>query len=614
MQIGKLIRKLPPEIHNKIAAGEVVQRPGSVIKELLDNAIDAGSTKISIRVENAGRTLLQVQDNGSGMAKEDIPLCFERHATSKIETVDDLFHIQSLGFRGEAMASIAAVSQVSLKTKNDEDELGYEFEIWGGEQRVFQPCAFERGTSISVRNLFYNVPARRSFLKTDSTEFRHILSTIQQASLANPDIAFDVYADTNEIYRLPVQSKEERITALFGKAYKASLIPFSERTTYISLSGYLIDPKLTKKHRGEQFLFVNGRPFSHRYIQFIVGEVYKPLVNSGEYPFYALFFEIDPTEIDVNVHPSKLEVKFEDEKSVISFTRSVIRKALNERFAISVDSSAFIENDTLSTDLSFVQPKTNDTSYPNYNRSPNYSGGTDDSKQMMQFSSRINQPQQSDYDLGNTLFNPEKRDEFERPGLKSTHSKPDYNRDRGFWQLHDQFIVSQTLTGMCLIDQHLAHCRILFDRSLSSIESGLPSSQQLLFPQQIQFSATDFQLVQELLPQIIHLGFSVQLLSGFSAIISGVPTEVRVGEESDVLLDLIHDVHEMRSDRRLNPKEKVALALAKRTAIPRGKKLSQIEMEKLVDELFACDQPMTDPKGKPTLRYISLDEIRLKFG
>lgn len=605
MQNGSLIRKLPPEIHNKIAAGEVVQRPGSVVKELLDNSIDAGASHIKVIVENAGRTLIQVTDNGSGMVKDDLPLCFERHATSKIQSVDDLFNIHSLGFRGEAMASIAAVAQVNLKSKSSVADVAYEYEIWGGEERVFQPCAFEQGTSISVKNLFFNVPARRAFLKTDATEFRHIITTLQQATLANPDIAFDLIADGSEVYKLPQQSKEERIVALFGKSYKASLIPVSERTTYISISGYLIDPKLTKRNRGEQFLFVNGRPFSHRYLSYVVSEVYKPLINIGEHPFYALFIEIDPKEVDVNVHPTKMEVKFEDEKSIVSFARSVVKKALNERFAAIIETPAEYKADDFTTDLSyFSAPEVNVT------RTESKEGYS------VHIPSRINHRTGNESAFGDLLFKPDTSTEQSNVIEASSQSqflKPDYHKDRGFWQLHDQFVVSQTRTGMCLVDQHLAHRRIVFERSLNNIQSGLPGTQQLLFPQQIDFSASDFQLMQELMPTLTGLGFSIQTLSGYAAIISGVPSEVRVGEEKEVLLDLIHDFNDLRGERSLNPQEKAALALAKRTAIPRGKKLSQIEMEKLVDELFACDQPMLDPQGKPTLRYISLDEIRLRF-
>lgn len=609
MSNGSLIRKLPPEIHNKIAAGEVVQRPGSVVKELLDNAIDAGASSIQIVIENAGRTLIQVVDNGSGMVKDDLPLCFERHATSKIQTIDDLFNIHSLGFRGEAMASIAAVSQVHLKSKSSESDIAYEYEIWGGEERLFQPCAFERGTSISVKNLFYNVPARRAFLKTDSTEFRHIITTVQQAALANHDVAFDLIADGSTVYHLPEQTKEDRIVSLFGKSYKASLIPFEERTTYISLSGYVIDPKLTKRNRGEQFLFVNGRPFSHRYLQFVVGEVYKPLIKPNEYPFYALFFDINPKEVDVNVHPTKMEVKFEDEKSVISFARSVVKKALNERFAAIIESPPEYKSDSFSGDLSFLGNPSRSVSSPSFGAKDSFA---------VNMPSRINQQNIGrESALGDTLFKPD-RFEINLSGeeqlqSKTISNKPDYHRDRGFWQLHDQYIISQTRTGMCLVDQHLAHKRILFERALSNIESGLPGTQQLLFPQQIDFSASDFSLLQELMPTLVSLGFSIQILSGFAAIISGVPSEVRVGEEKEVLLDLLHDFHEMRGERSLSPHEKAAIALAKRTAIPRGKKLSQLEMDKLIDELFACDQPMLCPQGKPTLKYISLDEIRLRF-
>ena len=321
-----VIRELPGNISNKIAAGEVVQRPSSVVKELIDNSVDAGAGTIKVAIEKSGRTLIQVTDDGCGMAKEDLRPCFLRHATSKISSLEDLNRILTLGFRGEAMASIASISQVSVKTKRVEDENGHEYEVWGGEEHKFEPTATDNGTTVSVRNLFFNVPARRAFLKSDATEFRHILITFQQSALAHPDVAFELYADGDNVYRLPAQSIADRITGIFGKSYRASLIPVEEKTSVVDIYGYLIDPQMAKKTRGEQFLFVNNRPFMHRHLNYVIQDVYKNWIGTSRYPFYGLFYELDPEHVDVNVHPSKLEVKFEDEKSISQLTRSVVTR------------------------------------------------------------------------------------------------------------------------------------------------------------------------------------------------------------------------------------------------------------------------------------------------
>lgn len=331
---NSIIHQLPPEISNKIAAGEVIQRPASVVKELLDNAIDAGADDIKIIIENAGRTLIQIIDNGCGMSDKDLPLCFERHATSKINTIEDLFSIKTMGFRGEAMASIASVSQVTVRSKRAEDSNGWELEINGGATKPITPVATQDGTSTSVRNLFFNVPARRQFLKTDVTELRHILRTVQYAALAFPGVSFLVVADGEHVYNLPQESLKNRIVNIFGSAYNASLIEFEEETSYLRIYGYASDPKLAKKSRGEQFLFVNGRPFQHRYLTHVILSLYDAWSRNNEYPFYALFFEIDASKVDVNVHPAKMEVKFEDDRSVIQLAKSVVNRALNNHFNV----------------------------------------------------------------------------------------------------------------------------------------------------------------------------------------------------------------------------------------------------------------------------------------
>jgi len=307
---NSIIHPLPPEISNKIAAGEVIQRPASVVKELLDNAIDAGADDIKVIIENAGRTLIQVIDNGCGMSEEDLPLCFQRHATSKINSIDDLFSIKTMGFRGEAMASIASVSQVLVRSKRAEDINGWELEINGGEEKAVRPVATADGTSISVKNLFFNVPARRQFLKTDVTELRHILRTVQYAALAFPKVGFQVIADGEIVYNLPKDSLKNRIVNLFGSAYNASLIEFEEETSYLRIYGFASDPKLAKKSRGDQFLFVNGRPFQHWYLTHVVLSLYYAWTPYNAYPFYALFFALDMSKVDVNAHPAQLAFKF----------------------------------------------------------------------------------------------------------------------------------------------------------------------------------------------------------------------------------------------------------------------------------------------------------------
>jgi len=603
-----IIHQLPPEISNKIAAGEVIQRPSSVVKELIDNAIDAGSDELRIVVQNAGRTLIQVVDNGSGMGKEDIRLCFQRHATSKIKDVDDLFRVRTLGFRGEAMASIASVAQVTLKTKPPEAEMGYEYEIWGGEEKSFEPAAVEDGTSVSIRNLFYNVRARRQFLKTDATEFRHILKTVQQAALAYPEVAFKLIADTDTIYDLPKeQTLNDRIVDMFGKSYRASLINFKEETSYLTVRGILGDPKLTKRSRGEQFLFVNGRPIQHRYLTHIILNIYDTWTGEKDYPFYAIFLNVDPKQVDVNVHPAKEEVKFEDERSVIKLTKSVVKKALNEQF--------------------MVPDVPNDEVRPNYesssdNFSSNFSFGgytnrNSKERQPVKFPSRINfdrpQSRKGQNDFPQQLYDFEDQNKKEAHSGSSKTNQPERMRDRGFWQLHDCYILTQTRSGLCMIDQHAAHKRIVFEKAINATESAIPSTQQLLFAQTIEFSASEFSLLEELHPIIQRMGFNVQLLSGNTAMISGVPADIDVGDEQSVLKSMLQQYRELDGKFEFDERRKLAIAFASKTAIPKGKKLTDLEMENLLDQLFACDEPYKDPLNKPTLEYIPLEDIEARF-
>lgn len=596
-----LIQILDPVISNKIAAGEVVQRPGSVVKELLDNAIDSGADHIQVIVQQAGRSLIQVIDNGCGMSEKDLSLCFQRHATSKISSIDDLFRIRTLGFRGEAMASIASVAQVTAKTKRMDDPNGYEIEIWGGEQRHLIPAASPNGTSVAVRNLFYNVPARRAFLKTDATEFRHILSIFQQISLANPHIHVELIADGEHVYRLASGSLEDRITDLFGKSYKASLLPVDEGTSMVRVYGFVSDPKLARKSRGEQFLFVNGRPFQHRFLNYTILNTYSGWLTDNEFPFYCIFLELDSNSIDVNVHPAKMEVKFEDEKSVIHVVRSVITKVLNERFTIPSfeDPTGFMPV----MDQDFM------TGF-NFEPSTFSSQSVDDSSQV-RYPSRLNFDQMPVPNQAMSMLYGAIPDDLTT--LDTSAKKRSYDRDRGFWQLHSSYILAQTRTGLCIIDQNRAHRRIIYERALQSVEESIPTTQQLLFPVTVSLSATDFSLLKELYPSILDLGFDISLLSGNTVLVNGVPSDIAAGEEHQLIENILQLYHDLGGRLRLEARERLAMAFAWRTAVPKGKKLSPSEMESLVDQLFACDQPFVDPSNKPTVVYMTLDELIKPF-
>lgn len=619
-----VIHLLPPELANKIAAGEVVERPASVVKELLDNAIDSGADSISVLIQQSGRSMIQVTDNGCGMSKDDLALCFQRHATSKISSADDLYNIHTLGFRGEAMASVASVAHVSIKTRRVQDETGWEQEVKGGVQRDAMPAAGEPGTTVTVRNLFFNVPARRAFLKTDATELRHIIIAVQQAALAHPEIAFTFTDEKETIYRLPASSLADRIAGIFGKPYRASLLPVEESTSLFRLKGYLIDPKMAKKNRGEQFLFVNGRPFMHRHLNYIIQTVYSSWIGRELYPFYALYFELEPGKIDVNVHPSKLEIKFEDERSVAAFTKSIITRALNERF--NVPDSGFEEAGASPgrSPFAFGEGFGGSTgSSQAGNRGGAWGNSYGQDSDRMDFGKKgINglemmeklYPSGISGQTSSRTGGEEGATAGQGAATKPAHpAEKVYDKHRGFWQLHDQYIISQTRSGMFMIDQYAAHTRIIFERATSSAEAGLPSTQQLLFPQIIDFSASDFALLKDVLPTLRKIGFNIQLMSGNSAQVLGVPAELTKIDEKPIIESILHDFQHMGNASSLDPREKLLFAYAAKAAIPRGRKLSFMEMEALIDQLFACSNPFFDPINRPTTVFIPLDDIHKRF-
>jgi DNA mismatch repair protein MutL len=529
------------------------------------------------------------------------------------------------------MASIASVSHVNVTTKRVEDETGLEFEIRGGEEAGLRPAASDNGTSVTVRNLFFNVPARRAFLKTDATEFRHILLTFHQAALAWPEIAFEMDADGEIIYRLAPGDLESRVAELFGKSYRASLIPLTESTSMVRIHGLLSDPKLAKKTRGEQFLFMNRRPFYHRHLNYVIQEIYRDWLEPNEFPFFALFYELDPLNVDVNVHPTKQEIKFEDERMITTFTRSVVKKALNDHMRVpvwdpaesDVPPSEVAKQDRLRRMFEEGQdPGDKRTVWQKDLRNARKSVPSDSAYRLYGDETVRAIPASGRRQYGNGGGDADFPDsDREGAALKPAAGRDSWpeNKDRAylpdtrFSQIHNQFIISQTRNGMLIMDQHAAHKRIIYEKVLNEAESGLPSTQQLLFPINVNFSASDFSLLKELHPVITRMGFNVQLLSGNSAMILGVPSDIRLDNEQRVLESIMEQYKMMSRSLSLDEKERVALAIANKAAIPRGKKLTGEEMEALVDKLFACQDPFRDPLGKRTIRSLSVDEIRAMF-
>ncbi|MEX1211560.1 MAG: DNA mismatch repair endonuclease MutL [Balneolaceae bacterium] len=609
---------MPPELANKIAAGEVVERPASVVRELLDNAIDAGATEIHVSVEKAGRQLIQVVDDGAGMGMEDLPLCFEQHATSKVKRVEDLFRISTLGFRGEAMASIASIADVEVKSRRHEEDSGVYYHIEGGVERALEPAPVPPGTRVLVRRLFYNVPARRQFLKTDATELRHIVRSTQAAALAHPDIRFSLESDGERLWDLPAGDLRDRVVHLYGSTYRQSLIPFQEKTSTLEIHGFLSDPALAKRSRGEQFLFVNGRPVRHRYLTHLILSLYEKATGERSYPFFALFLQTDPSRVDVNVHPAKLEVKFNDEKSVVQLTRSVLKHALFHYLNVPDQSEEPIRSELNRAfrpgQLEGVIRERERTHGGDAGTMQFSNGGspdrilspTDDERANVEFPSRINFLESKENGsgmTGQTQGRSEQMQEDER-----------IDSSRVFWQLHQRYILSQTRSGLCIVHQKRAHMRILFEKALLATEMAIPGTQQLLFSQTIQLSASDFVLLKELAPLMNQMGFSIQLMSGHTVMVQGVPSDIDVGDEQRVVPQILQSYRELDRAIDLDARRKVAAAFASRASIDVGRRLEEEEMEHLMDQLFACEEPYEDPFGKKTLYYLSMDDVARRFG
>lgn len=618
--MSDIIQLLPDAVANQIAAGEVVQRPASAVKELIENAIDAGADKIQLIIKDAGKSLIQVIDNGCGMSITDARLCFERHATSKLRKAEDLFAIRTMGFRGEAMASIAAIAHVELKTRRHEDELGTCIVIEGSEIISQDPVATPAGTSISVKNLFFNTPARRNFLKSNPVETRHIIEEFQRIALAHPKISFSLHSDGNEIFRLPSEGLKQRIIHIFGNNYNQRLVPVEESTTIINLNGFIGKPEYAKKTRGEQYFFVNNRFIKDPYLNHAVLNAYEEILAAESYPLYVLFIEIDPSQIDINVHPTKTEIKYQDERSVYAIIRSAVKRSLGK---YNITPSLDFDQETGFSHM-ISQKKTEDIVPPTISFNPQFNPFETGSQQKERqdnysrsFDKKSGIPQNWDalYQIAEKTSHQQlsidSRDMDDTTIVENTQEKP---AGKLIFQIHNRFILSQIRSGFILIDQQAAHERILFERFLQQLETHQGASQQSLFPQTVDLSPGDFELIRDLLPDIQALGFQIRPFGRSTFIVEGIPADLGSGlSESQVLEQLLEAYKNNQSTFKLSKRENLARSLARNAAIKSGTMLGIDEMNDIIDKLFACSTPNVSLSGKPIIITFTLKELLEKF-
>ncbi len=605
--MSDIIQLLPDAVANQIAAGEVVQRPASAVKELIENAIDAGADKIRLIVKDGGKSLIQVIDNGCGMSITDARLCFERHATSKIRKADDLFAIRTMGFRGEALASIAAIAHVELKTRRVEDELGTLIEIAGSDVVRQEPEALPTGTSISIKNLFYNIPARRNFLKSNAVEMRHIVEEFQRTALAYPHIYFTLHSDGQELFQLPAESLKQRVVHVFGNSYNQRLVPVAEETTIINLKGFIGKPEYAKKTRGEQYFFVNNRYVKDPYLNHAVVKAYEGILAADSFPLYVLFIEIDPAKIDINVHPTKTEIKYEDERAIYAILQSAVKRSLG-RYNIT-PTLDFNQETGFSR---MISPKPlEEITPPSITFNPDYNPFDNGKPAEGRRPSPVPDQWETLYQITEKRIDTQLPLHGEEQGNVVESARP--TRKQPF-QLHNRYIMSQIHSGFILIDQQAAHERILFEQFRQQQENRQGASQQSLFPQTVAFSGSDYQLINDLLPDIRALGFQIREFGKNTFVVEGIPADLTTGlDEREVLDRLLEDYKHNQSRLKLPKREQLARSLARHAAIRPGMELTTEDMADLIDRLFACEMPNVSLNGRPIILTFTLQELMERF-
>ncbi len=600
-----IIDLLPESLANQIAAGEVIQRPASVVKELLENALDAGADAIKLILKDSGKTLIQVVDNGIGMNEVDARMCFERHATSKIKKSDDLFNIKSFGFRGEAMASIAAVASVELKSKHGSHDIGTHIVIEGSKLKRQTPCNTSQGTSIAVRNLFFNVPARRKFLKSDPVELKHILEEFIRVAIPNPDVHFSVHHNENELYHFPKSNLRQRIVNYFGKGVNEKIVPVTEKTEFVEISGFVGKPDLIKKTRGDQYLFVNERFIKSNYLNHAIKMAFDSLIPKDHHPFYVIMLTIDPALIDVNIHPTKQEVKFDNERLVYNYVKVAVKHALGKYSVVPALDFDGVNTQQFDPIQRTPEIKQN-TSYQNQlnYKSPNPTRQEKD--QWTQFYSEI-----SSIDTNSK----------EQPKAITLHSDWSNEKEKDIttegssansFQVHDSYLISSIKSGLLVIDQEAAHERILYERFLARLKDTKMVSQKSLFPETVQIDPKDIGLIDDLIPKLQLAGFGIDKVSAQTYIINSVPVD-GLNESPASYISRFINTYANNQELELDVIDNIARSMAVNSSIKKGKKLEQEEIVELIDQLFGCQSPYNSPSGKKCFITYSLDELLQQF-
>ena len=608
-----IIQLLPDNIANQIAAGEVIQRPASAVKELLENAVDAGANEIKLIVNDAGKALIQVIDNGKGMSETDARMSFERHATSKIKNIEDLFRIKTMGFRGEALASIAAVAQVELKSKKEDESIGTYIEIDNSVVKKQEPVAMERGTSIAMKNLFFNVPARRNFLKSNPSELKHIMDEFIRVSMSFPDVFFSLTSNGQEVFHLERVTLKQRIVQILGNSYQSKLVTVEEQTDYMNIYGFVGKPETAKKTRGDQYFFVNNRFIKSAYLNHAVMGAFDSMIAKDSFPMYTLFIDLDPAQLDINVHPTKQEIKFEDEKIVYAFVQSAVKHALAQ---FSISPTLDFELDPSIQQLDAVskpftdEKKSSVASSSLYNtfsqkNQAHFIENRSELKHWREFYEPA-QKQSSQFpssttieELPNVLF-PEKNIEV-----------PDENP---LQQIHSTYILVQNDTGFLVIHQQNAHERILYERFIKAVEGKPISIQQSLFPQTIELASADVAVLTELLPDLHFLGYHLEPFGNNTFVMQGTPADVEQGNEKAAIEKMLEQYKHFSSELKYSKREKLIRSLAWQQSIKAGKTLTQKEMKSIVQELFICGTPNITATGKPTYTTFKKLELDRMFG
>ena len=598
--MSDIIQLLPDHVANQIAAGEVVQRPASVVKELLENAIDAGATSIKLLLKDAGKTLIQVIDDGKGMSATDARMCFERHATSKIQKAEDLFNLSTKGFRGEALASIAAIAHVELKTKQENEELGTCLKIEGSKVISQDFISTSKGTSLAVKNLFYNIPARRNFLKSDTVETRHIIDEFQRVALAHPAISFLMHHNNNEVYHLKSGNLRQRIVAVFGTKMNEKLVPIDEQTDILTIQGFVAKPEFSKRKRGEQFFFVNDRFIKSSYLNHAVVNAFDGLLEQGSHPSYFLYLTVPASSIDINIHPTKTEIKFDNEKALYAMLRATVKHSLGQYNVAPV--LDFNRDSNLDTPYHYNKNAIKGTT-PKITVDPDFNPFKEEKQKEIRFPYNKEQNTQSWESLyTNVVIDSDYNQEELFENLQE-------NKTQKTFQIQRKYVMSLIKSGVVLIHQSLAHQRILYEEFLESITVKEANSQQLLFPVKISFSSQEIEMIYTLKTELENAGFCFDEFTKDSVTIKGIPVSVTESKITIILEELLNDMNLEVPDASFSHFDVMAKSFAKTLSIKTGAKLSEKEQESLVNNLFSCKEPTISPFGKSTFKTLTLNEI-----